>query len=153
MIPITNGVLMIAKERQKQIDKHGFTAEYHVNHPEYYEDKQLIQATVTLLLQDLAPHDLVTEIPTNWDAVRFQDLIDRGHIERLTIAGALLAAELDRLCELACYLKCESCQKETDIERMHEDGDSNNFCPECWKELAPTMKADYEELKRNGEIE
>ena len=29
----------------------------------------------------------------------------------------------------------------------------NMFCPQCWKELAPAMQAEYEELKANGEIE
>lgn len=153
MEEMTIGIKMIAQERQKQIDKHGFTAAYHADHPEFYENKQLSQAAVSLLVQDLAPHDLVTEIPSNWDVVWFQNLMDRGVIERLVIAGALIAAELDRLTELACYQKCESCQKETDIEIMENDDDSNCFCPECWTEIGPTMKADYEELKKNGEID
>ncbi|AZA91168.1 Uncharacterised protein [Chryseobacterium nakagawai] len=52
-----------------------------------------------------------------------------------------------------CFEKCESCEKETDIKSMFQDDDSNWFCPKCWNELEPVMKADFEELKRNGEID
>lgn len=55
--------------------------------------------------------------------------------------------------EVICLQGCESCEVETDIETMSQDGDSNRFCPECWKELAPVMKAEYEELKAKGEID
>lgn len=55
--------------------------------------------------------------------------------------------------EAICLQGCESCEKETDIETMSQDGGSNWFCPECWEELAPVMKAEYEELKANGEID
>ncbi|WP_428067367.1 hypothetical protein [Chryseobacterium gambrini] len=52
------------------------------------------------------------------------------------------------------YIICESCTKQcTDIENMQCDSGSNWFCPECWEELAPVMKAEYEELKANGEID
>lgn len=153
MEEMTIGVKLIATERQKQIDKHGFTAEHHAKHPEWYEQGQLKQASATMILFDVMPDDLFLEVPENWDKDWFYKLLTRSPFERLVIAGALIAAELDRLTELACYQKCESCQKEADIDIMKNDDDSNWFCPECWKELAPTMKADYEELKRNGEIE
>lgn len=55
--------------------------------------------------------------------------------------------------DVICLQMCESCEVETDIETMSQDGDSNWFCPKCLKELAPVMKANNEELKRNGEIE
>ncbi|MCJ8153222.1 hypothetical protein MKJ01_05535 [Chryseobacterium sp. SSA4.19] len=49
--------------------------------------------------------------------------------------------------------ECLGCDKETDMETMTSDDDSNWFCPECWKELAPGMKADYDELVKKGEID
>lgn len=52
-----------------------------------------------------------------------------------------------------CYIKCESCQKDTDMDTMNVDNDCNYFCPECWAVLAPVMKAEYDEMVRNGEIE
>ena len=97
MIKTTPGILLIATERQKQISKHGFTGEHHANHPEWYDNMQLSQAAVALLTPDLKPHDLDTEIPTNWDPERFQSFINRERKERIIIAGALLAAELDRI--------------------------------------------------------
>ena len=49
--------------------------------------------------------------------------------------------------------ECESCLKRTKIETMNQDDDSNWFCPECWEELAPIMKSEYDEMVKNGEIE
>lgn len=48
---------------------------------------------------------------------------------------------------------CESCEKRFNIETMETDSDSNWFCPECWEELAPIMRQEYEELVAKGEIE
>lgn len=95
--PNTIGTQLISAERQKQIDKHGFTAEHHFNNPHWYEADQLQEAAVTLLLQDLMPHDLVSQVPDNWDADWFANLMDRTKKERLIIAGAMISAELDRL--------------------------------------------------------
>lgn len=53
----------------------------------------------------------------------------------------------------SCLIECESCGKETDIETMTQDDDSNWFCPKCWVVLSPVMKAEYEKLKQNGEID
>ncbi|MBD8081110.1 hypothetical protein [Chryseobacterium caseinilyticum] len=97
---LTPGIQELAAERQKQIDKHGFTAEHHVNHPEWYENKQLIVAAASLLLQDLTPEQASGDFPENWDEKWFADLLSRSEAERVIIAGALLAAELDRKNEL-----------------------------------------------------
>lgn len=94
----TIGIQLIATERQKQITKHGFTGEHHVNHPEWYEKEQLIKAAVALLLPIGLLSDLGwPEIPENWDAEWFEDLMQRSHKERLIISAALLSAELDRI--------------------------------------------------------
>lgn len=91
----TIGSKLIAEERQKQIDKHGFTAEHHVNHPEWYEMDQLSRAAVSILM----PYEISLS-PDNWDMEWFRNLKSRTKKERLIIAGALIAAELDRLNEL-----------------------------------------------------
>lgn len=52
-----------------------------------------------------------------------------------------------------CLEECTSCDKKFDIEDMESDSEGNRFCKECWKELEPVMKAEYEELKANGEID
>lgn len=102
------GVELIAKERQKQIDKHGFTAEHHVAHPEWYDIKQY--AGDFNQLQDAAMKLLHVDVrgikkgeipePINWDKEWYLNLCDRPQKERLIIAGALIAAELDRLDQL-----------------------------------------------------
>ena len=52
------------------------------------------------------------------------------------------------------YITCESCTKQCkDIESMSQDDDSNWFCPDCWEELAPVLRAEYSELKAKGEID
>lgn len=49
-----------------------------------------------------------------------------------------------------CLFECLGCGEEFDIEEMTEDDGGNMFCPQCWKELAPAMQAEYEELKAAG---
>lgn len=102
------GIKLIAKERQKQIDKHGFTAEHHVAHPEWYDInniagnfKQLQDAVLKLLGLDINGVKIEdTPHPVNWDKEWFHNLLGRPQKERLVIAGALIAAELDRLDQL-----------------------------------------------------
>jgi len=48
---------------------------------------------------------------------------------------------------------CTGCEKKIREQMIHEDDDCNPFCEECWEALQPVMKADYEELKRKGEID
>lgn len=86
------GIELITEERQKQIDKHGFTAEHHAMHPEWYDKGQLIEAAHKLSF--VMSND---ETPENWDAEWFSNLCRRPHQERLIIAAALVASELDRL--------------------------------------------------------
>lgn len=93
---LTIGAYSIAVERDKQIKKHGFTAEHHVNHPEWYENNQLKKATVSILF----PETIHAETPENWDQEWFTNLMNRSNKERLIIAGALIAAEIDRITEL-----------------------------------------------------
>lgn len=48
--------------------------------------------------------------------------------------------------------ECINCEEWFDIDIMELDDDNNRFCPECWKELSPIMKQDYEEyLKEEKE--
>lgn len=88
------GVQLITEEREKQISKHVFTGEHHFNHPEWYNERQLIQAATLLTLEDLRQN---TWYPKNWDSDWFKNLCERDYKERLIIAGALISAEIDRL--------------------------------------------------------
>lgn len=88
------GIELIAKERQKQIEKHGFTGVHHRSHPEWYDENQLIQAARYLSTY----HCRIGQwYPFNWDRDWFYELCARSYEERIIIAGALIAAEIDRL--------------------------------------------------------
>jgi len=87
------GIELITEERQKQITKHGFTGEHHANHPEWYDKGQLIEAANTLSMKVINQ----CSVPLNWDIAWFSNLVNRSYEERLVIAGALIAAEIDRL--------------------------------------------------------
>jgi len=90
---MNTAVELIAIERnEKQIGKHGFTAEHHANHPEWYENGQLIEAAHKLSF--VLSND---ETPENWDSEWFSNLCRRPHQERLIIAATLIASEWDRL--------------------------------------------------------
>jgi len=81
------GIELIAQERQEQIEKHGWS----LDRDQDYADGQLKQAA----LYCLAPH--IFGWPNGW-IIRFKDKVDnKTKIEQLTVAGALIAAEIDRL--------------------------------------------------------
>ncbi|MES2864117.1 MAG: hypothetical protein V4666_08365 [Bacteroidota bacterium] len=91
-----SGIELITEERQKQIDKHGFTAEHHaLNTDKWYGNNQLNYAVMYLIDEDyiFSPE----AFPLNWDKEWFYRLNQKESKERLIIAGALIAAELDRL--------------------------------------------------------
>lgn len=49
--------------------------------------------------------------------------------------------------------ECTSCNKKFPLEIMESDSGGNWFCPECWKELAPVMKAEHEEMVQKGFVD
>lgn len=92
------GIQLIADERhENQIKKHGFTGEHHAQHPEWYDKGQLPYAAELLISMNPVADD---QYPLNWDYTWFKDLLCRSYKERLVIAGALIASELDRLMSL-----------------------------------------------------
>lgn len=100
-IDMKTGIEQITEERQHQIEKYGFTGEHHAEHPEWYEDGQLIYAAHTLATRRETNNYLIKRYdeftPKNWDKEWFKRLLQRPEVERIKIAAALLAAELDRL--------------------------------------------------------
>lgn len=78
------GVELIARERQEQIEKHGWTAE----HDDAHGSGELAEAASVILR-------------SSWDSWPFEahwadKIASKPYVERLTIAGALIAAEIDR---------------------------------------------------------
>lgn len=95
------GVQLIADERQfKQIEKHGFTAEHHAINPQWYDKGQLLFAANALSLPD-NDFGRFAYMPEGWDGDWFLKLMLKSYKRRLAMAGAFIAAELDRL----IYLK------------------------------------------------
>ena len=84
------GIELIAEERQKQIEKHGRTVELDVkqNHK-----RQLRDATMKLICITAK----ISDPPIDWNFSIWDKMRNKPIKERLIIAGALIAAELDRL--------------------------------------------------------
>lgn len=94
----TRGIDLIAQERQEQITKHGRLTEHDVK---INQGQQLVTAAIALLETDYP--DEITEgrsinhFPMDWSDAACVKMVNKPHKERLAIAGALIAAEIDRL--------------------------------------------------------
>lgn len=88
------GIELIAAERQEQIEKHGFDAK----HDERYNDPNAHHTHGDLAYA--ATHALwpgANFYPPKWDTWFAKKIATKTYKERLIIAGALIAAEIDRL--------------------------------------------------------
>ena len=92
------GIELIAEERREQIEKHGRTVDLDVKHNTSY---QLCKgATRITFAPDEEGADLMTYeifVPDGWDKDIWKRMLNKPYKERLIIAGALIAAEIDRL--------------------------------------------------------
>jgi hypothetical protein len=99
-----SGVELIAIERQEQIEKHGRTTESDVS---YNEFGQLAFAAVALASEyDVSGRQLPNDhrvnrqeawTPMGWSKFIWNKMIRKSYKDRLIVAGALIAAEIDRL--------------------------------------------------------
>lgn len=93
------GIEQIAQERKEQIDKHGRTIE---NDKQFNTKGELSFAAAVLSCQN--PESIWLSAlnnyscPLGWDIKLWEKMIRKSYKERLVIAGALIAAEIDRLC-------------------------------------------------------
>lgn len=89
------GSELIKKERDEQILKHGRTTELDIK---YNSNCQLAFAAERLCVPEM---DIPNYIPPlNWDERAWDKMISKPYKQRLVIAGALIAAEIDRLSAL-----------------------------------------------------
>lgn len=86
------GIELIVTERLEQIEKHGWT----LDHDTQWSNGELCHAVKGLLLDDEMMR-VVVGIPNGWDGQIWDKLARKSYKERLVIAGALIAAELDRI--------------------------------------------------------
>lgn len=91
------GIELIAIERKEQIEKHGYTI---------LEDKEYntsFEYPLTKVASALSIDDngnrLAKEAmkPINWNQESWDKMMSKPYKERLIIAGALIAAEIDRI--------------------------------------------------------
>lgn len=87
-----SGIELIAEERQEQLSKHGRTVEKDV---QINNESQLIHAAERMLHG--RGHESNNFPPVNWNYEIWNNMLDKPKLERLIIAGALIAAEIDRI--------------------------------------------------------
>ncbi len=85
------GIELIQKERQEQIEKHGFTPDHDVMH---YQRPALLCAAEGIIAGEGRGN--FGEFPKIWSDNLCHKILAKPLIERLAIAGALIAAEIDR---------------------------------------------------------
>ena len=81
------GIEMISLERKEQIEKHGHTVKADALENAHEE---LIMGAIALI------HHNYAEMPSNWENTTINKMLNKSFLERLIVAGALLAAEIDR---------------------------------------------------------
>lgn len=79
------GIELIAQERQEQIEKHGYTLQLDAR----YNDNELVDFATSLLQNEKSFYPFNE---TLWTHIK-----KKNQIDKLAIAGALIAAEIDRL--------------------------------------------------------
>lgn len=93
------GIELIKKEREEQILKHGRTTEMDIQENSSY---QLAIGASKLLAYPAECNN--SQLPPNgWDIDLYKKMREKPYRERLIIAGALIAAELDRLSAIREY--------------------------------------------------
>jgi len=95
------GIELIAQERDEQLNKHQIKIK---NDVEVNDNGELANVAAILCSPDYDIFDADGEdidleefCPFNWNIERFLKMVKKPYKERLVIAGALIAAELDRL--------------------------------------------------------
>ena len=83
---IKTGVELIANERKDQKEKHGFDAEHDADHA----SEDLTLAAIYLLTND---NDYY---PADWHLIYKEKFDKKDRKDKLIVAGALIAAEIDR---------------------------------------------------------
>ena len=108
-----DGAYLIAKERAEQIYKHGRTVESDSSNN---RDYQLTEMAKILLSGNFSDN-----YPSNWEVPAMQKMLDKPYRERLIIAGALIAAEIDRVDHDAEARELVENAKEIDVKTDDEE--------------------------------
>ena len=87
-----NGIELIAEERDEQVFKHNRSVKYDA---ENNKGMQLSKAAQRLISP--YTHWKTTICPPKWKKMIWRKMVKKEYKDRLIIAGALIAAEIDRL--------------------------------------------------------
>jgi len=87
------GIELIAQERKEQIEKHGISVDEDVKTNEAGELKSAAFSLIGVTDSEALPK----YNPWPWDKERWGKICAKPYKERLVVAGALIAAEIDRL--------------------------------------------------------
>ncbi len=82
------GIELIAQERKEQIEKHGFSI---IEDAKFYNDNELLKAAMFCLNPEFH------EWPRGWDIIFRKKILQKSAKERAVVAGAFIAAHIDRL--------------------------------------------------------
>jgi len=89
------GVSSIREERSDQIMDQGETIKYDVDNN---SAGQLPEAASMLAFENIEDiHGIEDSAPEGWDYDQWNKMINKSYRDRLVIAGALIAAEIDRV--------------------------------------------------------
>ncbi len=87
------GIQLIAQERKEQIEKHGRTVEGDM----LLNRNDELTTAARALLSNSTPRTRFSHMPVSWNDDVCIKMSKKAYKERLIIAGALIAAEIDRL--------------------------------------------------------
>lgn len=99
------GIESIAEERQKQLESYTVEFDIMVNSD---VERPLTKAASALTIEHGNSLAALFMTPTGWDEHRWLNMMNKPYKERLIIAGALIAAEIDRL-DAISNRKCRKC--------------------------------------------
>lgn len=85
------GIELIAKEREEQITKHDRTVMKDKQFNQQYQLRHAAQLIVDV------PLIRYNNLPDGWNRDLWSKMCDKPYTERLAIAGAWMAAEIDRV--------------------------------------------------------
>lgn len=114
------GIELIAEERQKQLENYSVQFDVEVNSG---FERPLTRAAAGLSIES---NGFVSRfmIPEGWDRTQWNKLNDKPYKHRLIIAGALIAAEIDR------YEAAEAVES-AEIRRCRVCGCTESDCTQC----------------------
>ena len=87
------GIELIATERHEQLGKHNKSVEFDVD---FNSNGQLVLGAIKLIAHEMS-NQISLAAPVGWHEGVWGKMINKPYRERLIIAGALIAAEIDRL--------------------------------------------------------